>query len=39
MLLELFEYITENLEPSQKLLDKLKLAEPKQPKLIEGLMF
>jgi hypothetical protein len=39
MLLELFKYITENPEPSQRLLDKLKATELKEPKLIEGLVF
>jgi len=39
MLLELFKYITENPESSQRLLDKLKHTEPKQPKLIEALVF
>lgn len=39
MLLELFKYITENPEPSQRLLEKLRASQPKVPKLVEGLVF
>jgi hypothetical protein len=39
MLLELFKYITENPEPSQRLLEKLRFIEAREPKLIEGLVF
>ncbi len=39
MLLELFKYITENLEPAEELLEKLKLITPRNPKVLEGLVF
>ena len=38
ILLELFKYITENPEPSQRLLDKLKFTDTKKSKLIKGLV-
>jgi hypothetical protein len=38
-LLELFKYITENPEPSERLLEKLRMSRPSKPQLVEGLVF
>ena len=38
-LLELFKYITENPEPSERLLEKLKEVKPTKPHTITGLVF
>lgn len=38
-LLELFKYITENPEPSERLLEKLKEIKPSKHKVIESLVF
>jgi hypothetical protein len=38
-LLELFKYITENPEPSERLLEKLRATKPAKPQLITGLVF
>ena len=39
MLLELFKYITENPEPSELLLEKLRETKPAKPQLVTGLVF
>ncbi len=39
MLLELFKYITENPEPSELLLQKLRASQPAKPSIIENLVF
>jgi hypothetical protein len=38
-LLELFKYITENPEPSELLLERLRATKPAKPQAIEGLVF
>jgi len=38
-LLELFKYITENPEPSERLLEKLKETKPVKLQFIQGLVF
>ena len=39
MLLELFKYITENSEPAQTLLEKLRVSEQREQKFVESLIY